>query len=72
MKVRLFVDRIEEGVAVLIASDPDIKIDIPVSLLPEDISEGDWIAAAFERDEDMRRQVRGEIDDLMAQLGDDP
>ena len=72
MIARLFVDRIEEGIAVLISSDPVAEIAVPCRLLPEDIAEGDWLAAAFERDEETRKQVRREIGDLMAELGDNP
>ena len=72
MRARLFVDRIEEEIAILISADHDAEIAVPCGLLPGDIAEGDWLAATFERDEEMRKQARSGIDDLMAQLGDNP
>lgn len=72
MIARFFVDRIEEEVAVLITDDHDTEILLPRGLLPEGIAEGDWLTATFERDDETRKKTRGEIDDLMAQLGDNP
>lgn len=71
-RLSLFVDRIDEGLAVLASHEPDVEILVPRSFLPLGTQEGDWLTAVFERDEARRCQTRREIGDLMDELGDDP
>lgn len=45
------IDRIEEGVAVLISTDKEpVRMTLPVSLLPHGAKEGDIVNIAIDRD----------------------
>lgn len=70
---RLFVDRIEEGVAVLLGESPAMgELEVPVSLLPEGVGEGDFLRLSFEPDEEEKRAAKHAIQNLMDELGDNP
>ncbi|MDR1884845.1 MAG: DUF3006 domain-containing protein [Synergistaceae bacterium] len=71
--VRFFVDRVTGGVATLIYDGtPDCVIDVPMSSLPPGASEGDYLAVSFVIDAPRGADVRGQIDSLMDELGDNP
>ena len=40
-QLRLFVDRIDEGVARVLVGDAELAL--PLSVLPEGVREGDWV-----------------------------
>lgn len=46
--MRAVVDRIEDGFAVLLFGNQEIKVDIPRELLPPSIKEGDILNVKFE------------------------
>lgn len=74
-RVKFFVDRVSEGIAVLIPHTPDVLANetlVSVSLLPEGVAEGDWLDVAFELDCETKRRFQEEIDNIMVELGDDP
>jgi hypothetical protein len=49
--VRCTLDRVEEGIAVLIPLDnPRQRITVPLALLPDGCGEGDILNVAFEKD----------------------
>ncbi|MCC7565741.1 MAG: DUF3006 domain-containing protein [Methanomicrobiaceae archaeon] len=62
------IDRIEEGVAVLLCGDEPVRFTLPVGLLPGGIREGDIIDIAFRRNleatEEARRRVAERIERL--------
>jgi hypothetical protein len=62
------IDRIEEGLAVLLCGDEPVRFTLPLSLLPEGSREGDVIDMAFSRNveetEDARRRVAERIERL--------
>lgn len=63
------IDRIEEGIAVLIsAEEVPARMTVPVSLLPAGAKEGDRITLSIERDigatEEARVRVTGLLDKL--------
>ncbi len=41
------VDRISDGIAVLLFEKDDYQVNLPVDFLPENIREGDWIDIDF-------------------------
>ena len=68
-----FVEGIEENMAMLLMGEEgEQKLLLPLAYLPEDIREGDWLCASFERDDEKRTDVRNEIGRLMGDLGDNP
>lgn len=68
-----FVDSIEEGIAVLLLGEGgEQRLTMPLSFLPRDVREGDWLSASFKRDDEKRRDVRDEIDRLLGNMKDNP
>jgi len=60
------VDRIEEDIAVLYGDETNVKIDIPVSELPENLKEGDILrfdeeCQAYNIDKEKTEQVKAAI-----------
>lgn len=45
-----YIDRIEEGLAVILVQDGDYQLDWPIDLLPEGIGEGDYITLSMAKD----------------------
>jgi len=63
------VDRIEEGIAVLIDRDDDTRrISIPAELLPPDSREGDILMITLERDEESTAAAKARVSDLVEKL----
>ena len=63
------IDRIEEGIAVLIDRDDDTRhIRIPVPLLPPGSKEGDVITLALERDEEATAAAMARVAGLVEKL----
>ena len=71
MKLRLFIDRVEGDIAVvLMGEDESVKVDMPVKWLPKGVKEGTILRVDCETDENDtdRRSIKQIIDDL----GDNP
>ncbi|PKG32675.1 DUF3006 domain-containing protein [Methanoregula sp.] len=63
------VDRIEEGIAILIDREDDARrISIPVPLLPPGSREGDVITLTLERDEDATAAAKARVSGLVEKL----
>jgi len=63
------VDRIEEGIAVLIDREDDTRhISIPVPLLPPGCKEGDVITLTLERDEEETAAAKARVSGLVEKL----
>jgi hypothetical protein len=67
--MNLTIDRIEEGIAVLIGRDDEtVRMTIPVSRLPPGSQEGDILSLAFTRDTSAtsvaRERARGLIEKM--------
>jgi hypothetical protein len=70
---RASIDRVEEGVAVLISGDGSARFTIPCSLLPAGAREGDVLEFSIRRDvaatEEARRRVAERIERLRRRGG---
>jgi hypothetical protein len=67
MRLRLFVDRIEGDIAVvLMGEDESVKVDMPVKWLPKGVKEGTLLFMNAETDENDtdKRSVKQLMDDL--------
>ena len=63
------IDRIEEGIAVLIGmDDATVRMTVPVSALPPGSSEGDIITLSLERDGIATDAARKRVIDLQERL----
>jgi hypothetical protein len=67
--IKLVIDRIEGDLAVLVLSDNDqIRFNLPVTLLPKAISEGDHLQMTLSKDEQSTEAQRNRVDDLLKKL----
>lgn len=63
------VDRIEDGIAVLIDREDDARhISIPASLLPPDCREGDILTLTLERDDESTTLTKARVSGLVEKL----
>ncbi len=71
--MRAFVDSVEDGVArVLLGEDESVAVTVPVAWLPEGVREGQVLRVTWEADEDGTEDAKKAVEDLYAQLGDNP
>ena len=63
------IDRIEEGIAVLISAEEEpVRITIPVSLLPPGAKEGDAVCIAIDRDDGATAASKDRVSSLIEKL----
>ena len=63
------IDRIEEGIAVLIGvKEEPVRMTVPVSLLPPGAKEGDIITLSIERDEEATAAARIRVTSLLDKM----
>ncbi len=60
-----YIDRIEEGVAVILLQDGDYQLNYPAELLPDNLGEGDYIKLSMEKDEEKQDAMLAEALALM-------
>lgn len=71
--MRAFVDSVEDGVArILLGEDESVAVTVPVAWLPEGVREGQVLRVTWEADEDGTEDAKKAVEDLYAQLGDNP
>ena len=67
--IRVFIDRIEGKLAVLVLSDDDgVKFNLPVKYLPEDAKEGAHLRLSFTADKESHEDEKQKIDRLLEKL----
>jgi len=67
--MRATIDRIDEGIAVMIPREGDPRpFHLPVSLLPPGCREGDIITVMIERDEAATAEAKGRVAGLIGRL----
>mgnify|MGYP001277067732 CR=1 FL=1 len=66
--MRAVIDRVEGKLAVLLVGDESIKLNIPLSLLPDGCKEGDVLNISIERDVVGTEQTKERVTDLMEKL----
>lgn len=66
--MKAVVDRIENGQAVVLFGDDEIKVDIPVRVLPAGVKEGDILRVEFTIDKETERKQREKISQLLNSL----
>ena len=63
------IDRIEEGIAVLITAEGDpVRLTVPVSLLPPGIKEGDSVTLSIDRDNGVTKTSKDRVFSLIEKL----
>ena len=66
--MKAVIDRVEDKIAVLLLEDESIKLNIPLSLLPDGCKEGDILNMSFERDVVGTEQAKERVSSLMEKL----
>ena len=66
--MKAVVDRIENQIAVVLFGHEEIKVDIPLVLLPEGTREGSHLSVAFELDEACAASKREKIAAMLERL----
>jgi len=68
-RFKVSLDRVEEGIAVLLVRDDEsIKIDIPLSLLPPNSKEGDILDINIDKDEKETEDAKERVSYLIEKL----
>lgn len=63
------IDRIEEGIAVLITADGDpVRLTVPLSLLPPGVKEGDSVTLRIDREDGATETSKGRVSTLIEKL----
>ena len=62
------VDRIESTTAVVLIGDQEIPVDVPVSLLPNDIKEGTHLSAVWSVDPEATKAAEKRVTSLLQRL----
>ena len=67
--LKVTIDRIEEGIAVLLVRDEEkIKINVPLTLLPVGSKEGDILDIAITRDVQETEDAKVRVSSLLEKL----
>ena len=67
--MQMTIDRIEEGIAILISRvDPAVRVCVPVTLLPPGSGEGDSIRISLEGDQESTAAARERVSSLLEKL----
>jgi hypothetical protein len=71
--VTAFIDRLEEGVAVIsLSAAPETYFNLPLQYLPPNVAEGDHLKLTFELDAESKEATRNRIAALQAELATEP
>ena len=63
--ISAYIDRIEGDLAVLLLGDDMKKVNCPVSCLPEQVGEGDYLKLELSYDKEATEQAEQEALDLL-------
>ncbi|TYQ18099.1 UNVERIFIED_CONTAM: Protein of unknown function (DUF3006) [Acetivibrio alkalicellulosi] len=66
--MKAIIDRIEENYAVVLFGEEEIKVDIPLELLPNGAKEGSWLNINFSLDSEGEKKQKEKISNLLNKL----
>lgn len=66
--MKAVVDRIENGIAVLLIGDNEVRVDFPLYLLPQGAREGSFLTIKLELDPSGEAAQRQKIANLLEKL----
>lgn len=71
-ELSIFIDRIEEDIAVLMRPEKDeVFLKLPLAALPADVKEGDWLTLTFAIDDENTNAASQRVAALQAELTQD-
>jgi hypothetical protein len=67
--MKMTIDRVEDTIAILIScQDESVRVNVPVSLLPQGYREGDILTIRIERDLPATNAAHGRVSGLIEKL----
>lgn len=66
--MRAIIDRIEEGIAVILLGEEEIPLHLPVHYLPNGTSEGSVLEVSISVIEDETVRIRSQMEERIARL----
>lgn len=67
--LKIVIDRVEDDIATLVLYDDDaVKFNLPAKYLPEGTNGGDHFQLLFKKDEQSRKQMKQEVENLLGDL----
>lgn len=66
--MKAVIDRFEGDYAVVLFGDKEVKVDIPIKLLPREAREGSWLNITFEVDQEGTRKQEEKVKGLLDKL----
>ena len=66
--MKAVIDRIEEGIAVVLLGDKEVKLDVALAELPSGAKEGSWLKVNFDLDPEGEMNQRSKIGRLIEKL----
>ena len=67
--LKIVIDRVEDDIATMVLYDDDaVKFNLPAKYLPEGTKGGDHFQLFFKKDEQSRKQMKQEVDNLLSDL----
>jgi len=71
--MKAFVDRIENDMAVLLlGEDGNVQVNVPLSWLPPDVSEGIYLDVTFTVDKDTTKRAKDDVQALLESMDNEP
>jgi hypothetical protein len=67
-ELKVVIDRIENQIAVVLFGDEEIKVDLPLSLLPDGVKEGSHLNVTFELNPESEASKRERVAGLLERL----
>lgn len=66
--MKAVIDRFEGDYAVVLFGDKEVKVDIPIKLLPREAREGSWLNITVEVDQEGTRKQEEKVKGLLDKL----
>lgn len=68
--MKAVIDRIEGEYAAVLVGDEEVKINVPLELLPGNAREGSWLKITFQLDPESTKKQEEKVSDLIKKLKD--
>lgn len=62
------IDRIESDYAVVLCTDEEVKVDIPLKLLPKEVKEGTHLSLSIKINDQSEKEQRAKTQNLLNKL----
>ncbi len=66
---KIFVDAVDGDICTVLVGRKRVSVTLPLAVLPEGTSEGDWLIMTLQRSEKLRRSSQRSVARLFEKLG---